>query len=119
MRVETDHQIIERGEHRMVLARFTDGHAFVVAQRQGEHDKWTISTVHENVVAEHARHAATGAETTTSVRRAKEVTAETRSDAVDAMEKMATDALPRDGYSIFEPHTVLSDGSILSLRDKP
>lgn len=122
MRVETDHRIVERGDNRMVLTHFKEGHAYILAERQRTGGKWTVSTVHENVVAEHARHAATldeGVAPPPGPRRIKDVAADTRHDAVEAMLAMVLEALPREGYSIFVPYDELSDGGKLHLRDKP
>lgn len=119
-----DHRISERGDHRMVLSHFEHGHAYILAERQGMRGKWTISTHHENVLAEHKRHAEALAELDDSPdpppipAKVKDVQVNTRREAVDIMCAMALGALPKEGYAILVPYETLEDGEVLHLRDK-
>lgn len=127
MRVETDHRINERGDNKMVLYHFHDGQAFVVATRQSVHGKWTVSSVHENCVADHEKHrAAVEAGVPEGEKAPKhpkippkpaDVIVDTRAEAVQAMLDMRDGALPRPGYSTFLPHYDQPDGTKLHIRD--
>lgn len=130
MRIKTDHRITQRGDHKMVLAHFEHGHAYVVASRQSLYGKWTISTHHENCTAEHERHhqalvdaaVAEGKKEPKPKRlppRPADMTVDTRAEAVEAMFDVALGALPADGYSTFVPYYDLGDDRKLHLRDVP
>lgn len=102
MQVTTDHRIIERGDDKMILGHFDNLTAYVTADRQSPNGAWTVSAVDTNVPGS-----------------SEDATVSTRHEAVDTMCDMATHVLPEDGHSIFVPNVVLSDGSIVGLRDKP